>query len=719
MKQILLALGLAALSVAAPAQPRLFSMEDAMIKSKTSLAPDNLRQLQFVKGTNDYVYVTNVTGTDVLMRGNYKTKTAIPWLSVSGLNALLRGQWLDTVKSMPALQWMAPRQSYFLQKNKFIVLNHTNAAQPAIQARDINGTAGLLEYSPTFTHFAFLKDNNLYVSDFARNTQLTTDGSADIVYGQSVHRDEFGISKGTFWSPGGKWLAFYRMDQSMVSGYPIVDWTARPATNNNVRYPMAGDRSHEVTVGVYHVATGKTVYLNTGLPADQYLTNIAWSPDEQFVYVAVLNRGQNQVRLNRYDATTGNLVKTLFEEKDDKYVEPQHPMLFVKNNPGQFVWQSRRSGYNHLYLYSADGALIKQLTNGDWEVTGVKGFDAKGQKLFFTANAESPLTSNLYSVALATGKMERLTQGDGVHLPQVSDDGSTLLDVASSTDIPRTILITETKKYAPQNLLTASNPLAGYATVPIELFPIKGPSGSDLYCRLYKPYGMEAGKKYPVIVYWYGGPHVQTISNNFLGGASDLWFQYMAQRGYVVFSMDVRGSGNRGKAFEQSIFRNIGGPQVEDLMAGVAYLKQQPFVDAGRMGLFGWSFGGFLTTRFMLNHPDVFKAAVAGGPVMDWGLYEVMYTERYMDTPQENPAGYTQNNMVKQAGNLKGKLLLIHGMQDPVVVQQHSVNFVKACVDKGVQVDYMIYPGHEHNVTGRDRAHLYQKVTDYFMAQLK
>jgi dipeptidyl-peptidase 4 len=718
MKRLLFTSVWLVLLIGLQAQPKLFTMEEALVKSKNTLAPENLRQLQFIKGTNEYVHLKTINGADVLMRGSYKTGEK-PYLTLTGLNALLRAQGIDTVRSWPALQWQGNTQSYFVYKNKFITIGHGNAAQPMLTTRPINSTAGLLEYNPSFTHFAFLKDNNLYLSDFSTATQLSFDGSSNIVYGQSVHRDEFGISKGTFWSPSGNQLAFYRMDQSMVTDYPIIDWTQKPARNENVKYPMAGGKSHHVTIGIYNIATRSTIYLKTGEPADQYLTNIAWSPDEQYLYVAVLNRAQNEMKLHKYEASTGIRATTLLEEKDDKYVEPEHPMLFVKNNPGQFIWQSRRDGYNHLYLYNASGNLLKQLTTGQWEVADVKGFDAKGQKLFFTANAESPVTSNLYSVTLANGKIERLTQGDGIHLPQVSDDGSTVLDMMSNTTTPRVINCFETKKYAPKNLLTAANPLASYATVPIEIFPFKGPSDDSLYCRLYKPLGMEAGKKYPVIVYWYGGPHVQLINNNFTGGASDLWFQYMAQRGYVVFSMDVRGSAHRGKKFEQAIFRNIGGPAAEDLMEGVNYLIQQPYVDVTRMGLVGWSFGGFLTTHFMLSHPGVFKAAVAGGPVIDWSLYEVMYTERYMDTPQENPEGYAKNNLLKQVEKLKGNLLLIHGMQDPVVVQQHSVNFVRACVEKGIQVDYMIYPGHEHNVLGKDRAHLYQKITDYLMAQLK
>jgi dipeptidyl-peptidase-4 len=569
---------------------------------------------------------------------------------------------------------------------------------------------------------AYLDNSNLYVTDGTNSKQVTTDGSKDIVYASSVHRDEFGINKGTFWSNSGSQLAFYRMDQSMVTDYPIINWSERPAQNENIKYPMAGDKSHHVTVGVYNTSNQSTVWINTGEPEEQYLTNIAWSPDDKYIFIAIVNRGQNHMWLNQYEAATGNFVKTLFEETDEKYTEPLVPMLFTKNNPAQFIWQSNRDGWNHLYLYDVNGTLIKQLTKGNWEVLDVKGFDTKGENLFYVSTSLSPINKNLFSLNLKSGSINAITPLPGVHTTQVSKDGTAVIDVFSTPTNPRTIQLLSGKKLIsakPKILLQSLNPLKDYSTGGLSIFTIKNNNGDSLYSRLYQPAGFSPDKKYPVIVYWYGGPHAQMILNNWNGGAGDYWFQYMAERGYVVFTVDTRGSDNRGKAFEQSIFRRLGDAQMEDMMAAVNYLSGQSYIDKDRMGLFGWSFGGFLTTDFMLNHPGIFKTAVAGGPVMNWQFYEVMYGERYMDTPAENPDGYEATNLIKQAHKLKGNLLLIHGLQDPVVVQQNSIAFVKACVDSGVQVDYMLYPGHEHNVLGKDRAHLYQKVTDYFMLHLK
>ncbi len=712
------------------AQQKMLSMEDAMLNARTTLAPQTLKQLQFIKGTNDYVYLKKENGIDRWMKGNFTSNEETIFLTLEEFNRKLHAAKIDTVTSLPPIQFNNDKWIFTLKGDKYAYYT-TNAVFTIQLYKNIAEKENVDVSSDDY--IAYLDHFNLYVKKGDDSKQVTTDGSKDIVYASSVHRDEFGINKGIFWSNSGKQLAFYRMDQSMVTDYPIIDWTAYPAKNENIKYPMAGGKSHEVTVAVYNTETKKTAWLKTqdgnfNDPAssftllndtkERYLTNIAWSPDDKYVFIAVLNRAQNHMWLNQYDAASGDFIKTLFQEKDDKYTEPLVPMLFVKNNPGQFIWQSRRDGWNHLYLYNIDGTLVKQLTTGSWEVTEVKGFDDKGENLFYVSTEASPITKNLYELNLKQFKTKRITQGFSMHNTAVSADGNYVIDNSSNTQNARTIQLIETGSGKTKLLLQASNPLKDYATGQLNIFTIKNDGGTDIYCRLFKPVNFDSTKKYPVIVYWYGGPHTQMIVNSWNGGAGDYWFQYMAERGYIIFTLDTRGSSNRGKVFEQAIFRKAGDAQMQDLMNGINYLTVLPYVDKDHMGLFGWSYGGFMTTDFMLNHPGIFKAAVAGGPVMDWKYYEIMYGERYMDTPQENPEGYEATNLIKQAGKLKGKLLLIHGLQDPVVVQENSVNFVRAAIDKNVQVDYMIYPGHEHNVLGKDRAHLYQKVTDYFMQNL-
>jgi dipeptidyl-peptidase 4 len=698
-------------------QNKLLTIEDALVKNRTVLAPENLRQLQFIYGTEDYIYLKRLDNQDVWVKGNLQSSAEQNFLTLDALNQKLKAGGYDGLTGMPMIQFnKSPEWIFYVNGSKFALNSTTNQLRTIID-KSIANKENVEESNAGYV--AYVDNYNLFVKDGKTASQVTNDGSKDLVYGSSVHRDEFGITKGIFWSNSGRQLAFYRMDQSMVSNYPVINWGTTPATVDMIKYPMAGDKSHHVTVGVYNVETKASIYLQTGDPAEQYLTNITWSPDDKYVFIAVLNREQNHMKLNQYNASTGAFIKTLFEEKDEKYVEPLVPMLFVKNNPSQFIWQSNRDGWNHLYLYDINGKLLKQLTKGNWEVVDVKAFDNRGENLFYSSTEDSPINRNLYQLNLKTGISKRITQGAGSHGTLISNSGNTVIDNFSRADLPRTIRIVDIKSLKNKTLLNAVNPLADYAVGQLSIFTIPNKAGTSLYCRLYKPVNFDSTKQYPVIVYWYGGPHVQTIGNVWNGNASDYWFQFMAERGYVVFSLDPRGSDNRGKEFEQAIFRRAGDVQIQDLMSGVNYLQSLRYVDTSRMGLFGWSYGGFLTIDFMLSHPGIFKTAVAGGPVTDWRYYEVMYGERYMDTPQENPEGYSSTDLTKRIQNLKGKLLLIHGLQDPVVVQQHSVRLVRAAIDQNIQVDYMIYPGHEHNVVGKDRAHLYQKVTDYFMEYLK
>ncbi len=717
MKKIFLIIQFTNVLFFCEAQNKLLTMEDAMVNNRTTLAPENLKQLQFIYNTDDYVYLKKINDKDVWLKGNFKDKTETAFLSLNQLNQKLKSAGFDTTAIMPKIEFNLSADWIMTVNGNKIALNSGTGKIKTLINKSIINKENVEESSVGYV--AYVDSFNLYVNDGNFTKQVTSDGNRDIVYASSVHREEFGITKGTYWSNNGKQLAFYRMDQSMVADYPIIDWSQRPAKNVNIKYPMAGDKSHHVTVGVYNAETQSLVYLKTTGDAEQYLTNIAWSPDDKYIFIAVLNRQQNYMQLNQYEAATGLFIKTVFEEHDEKYVEPLVPMLFVKNNPSQFIWQSKRDGWNHLYLYDINGTMLRQLTKGNWEIVAVKNFDAAGENLFYTATEESPVTRNTYVVNIKTAVSKRITQGSFSHGTQVSTDGNFMIDNYSSTDVARIIQLTDIKESRSKNLFTAPNPLAAYSLGRLSIFTINNKNGTPLYCRMYKPVNFDSTKKYPVIVYWYGGSHAQLVGIVWNGNAGDYWFQYMAERGYICFTLDTRGSENRGKAFEQAMFRKIGNVQMEDMMSGVNYLKNLGYVDQKNMGLFGWSFGGFNTIDFMLNYPGIFKAAVAGGPVTDWRYYEIMYGERYMDTPQENPEGYAATDLTKQVEKLKGKLLLIHGLQDPVVVQQNSVRFVRAAIDKNIQVDYMIYPGHEHNVLGKDRAHLYQKVTDYFMEYLK
>ncbi len=568
------------------------------------------------------------------------------------------------------------------------------------------------------------KDGNLYVDD-----KLVERGDGyNIVLGESVHRNEFGIEGGLFWSPKGNRLAFYRMDQSMVVDYPIVNTKAREAEVRNIKYPMAGMKSHEVTVGVWDTKTEKLVYLNTRKDTtvherEMYLTNIAWSPDEKYVYIAKINREQNHMWLEQYDAVTGAFVKVLFEETNPRYVEPCEPMIFTPKGD-QFLWYSMRDGYKHLYLYNIDGTLVKQVTKGEYEVEGFIQFDKKGENIFVYANKDNLAGRDAYRVNLKKGTLECMTMTEnglhGTHSVVINEAGTSWVDVWSSVNVPMRADLRDWKHKNPvKTFYEAKNPLEEYAMPDVTLGTIKAADGTtDLYYRLITPPNMEKGKKYPTLVYVYGGPHSQLVTDSWLAGGN-LYFMFLAQQGYVVFTLDNRGTDNRGFEFESCTHRHLGEIEMADQMEGVKFLKSLPYVDQNRMGVEGWSFGGFMTITMKLAHPEVFKVGCAGGPVIDWKWYEIMYGERYMDTPQENPEGYEANCLLNKAKNLEGRLLVIHGCEDNTVVWQHSLEFIERCINNYKQVDYFVYPHHEHNVLGRERLHLYQKMFQYYEDHLK
>lgn len=564
-------------------------------------------------------------------------------------------------------------------------------------------------------NIAYTIGNNLYV-----NGIRITDESDGVLCGQSVHRNEFGIEGGIFWSPKGNLLAFYRMDQSMVTDYPQVNTSTRIATLEPDKYPMAGMTSHKVTIGVYNPETQKTTYLQAGDPTDRYFTNISWSPDEKKIYVIELNREQNHSQLVCYDAITGNKEKILYEEKHEKYVEPQHPLTFLPWEPNQFIYQSQRDGYNHLYLFDTLGKEIKQLTQGEWLVKDILGFNQKTKEIIIMSTELSPLQNNTFAVNTKTGKRRLIGASEGVHHVQLSVSGKYIIDNYTSHNIARNIdILPVSGKGKSHNLLTAENPMNAYNMPEITLGTIKAGDGkTDLYYRLVKPVNFDANKKYPAVIYVYGGPHAQMITDVRNYGAGG-WDIYMAQLGYVMLTVDNRGSANRGLEFENCIHRKLGVEEMKDQMKGIELLKSLGYIDENRIGVHGWSFGGFMTTNLMLTYNDTFKVGVAGGPVIDWKLYEVMYGERYMDTPQTNPEGYKNSDLTQRAKDLKGRLQVIIGANDPVCVPQHSIAFLRACIDAGTQPDYFIYPGDGHNMFGRDRVHLYTRITRYFEDYLK
>ena len=570
------------------------------------------------------------------------------------------------------------------------------------------------EFSYQGKHVAYSIEGNLVVCGRNGYEQVNSQKEHGVVYGTAVHREEFGITKGIFWANKSQKLAFYRMDESMVAEYPKIDINERIATNNPYRYPMAGETSHEVSVGIYNVETKSVIYLKTASPVNRYFTNIAWSADDKYILVAEINREQNHMWMNMYDASNGNLIKTLFEEQSKEWVEPCTAPVFVDNK--QFVWLSERDGFKHLYLYNIDNSKCTQLTKGNYCVTELYG--ASSTEIFYQCNQSGYLYRDICKVNLK-GKVTLLSSGQGVHNASFDNDFTKFIDVCSSPEKALYCTLRNSNGQLIKVLKETTNPYDGFKMPEIRLINLKSADGKfPLSGRMILPVDFDSTKVYPVIVYVYGGPHSQMIDGSWLYGAS-YWMLYFAQQGYIVYSMDNRGTEFRGVDFEHCIHRHLGEFEMQDQLEGVKYLKSLSYVDKNRIGVQGWSFGGFMTINLLTTYPGVFKAGIAGGPVCDWQYYEVMYGERYMDTPQENPEGYTNTAVVNKIGNLKDRLLVIHGDIDNTVVWQHSLMLLKKSVEAGVLVDYFVYPGHEHNVLGHDRVHLYQKIERYFEDFLK
>jgi dipeptidyl-peptidase 4 len=691
-------------------QNKKISLDDAVLQQNRKFRADRMLGFQWVPNSNQYAFCTE--GFTKLNIANVQDNKALEWTKISDVNLALNIK-ITNFFGFTVLD----KNTIFLQQDgKFFTYNILEK-KGTILFSNIN----LLENTTLDLqkkNLAFTEGNNLfYLNDKQEKTPVTSNEDKNIVSGQTISRSEFGISGGIFWSAKSTFLAFYQKDETLVANYPILNINTIPGTLENIKYPMIGQPSEKVRVGIYNLATKNTVFIAPKGNIDDYMTNLTWTPDEKFLIIAELNRGQNDMRLNLYDATTGNFIRTILQEKNSKWVEPEHDAFFPSKTSNNFVWFSEQDGFQNLYYYDLTGKLIKKLTNNLFPVREITGANNTGTEIYFTATGENGTNMLGYKLDLK-GKQTVITKDLGVHSLVVSEDGNYVFDEFSNHNTPSKSIIYD-KNLKATTVLESKNKYEGFEIGTSEVKTIKAADGvTDLYTRLIKPSNFDASKKYPVLVYVYGGPHAQLITNSFLDGAN-LWMYWMAEQGYLIFTVDNRGSDNRGFAFESSIHQRLGVNEMADQLKGVDYLKSLPFVDANRLAVHGWSFGGFMTTSLMLRQPNVFKVGVAGGPVTDWNLYEVMYGERYMDTPTENPKGFEESNTLNYVKNLNGKLLLIHGTSDNVVVMQNNFALIKKFIEAEKQVDFFPYPMHEHNVQGKDRVHLMRKVLDYVIENNK
>jgi dipeptidyl-peptidase 4 len=686
------------------AQQKHLTIDDSVLGYYKGLYPQSLQMLQWIEGTDQYIYMENNVFHIKSADGKISKD-----LTLSEIN-----KTYSNLKRLPSFEKINANHMVFQTETEYTIYDYNNKNE--VIAVKMEDGADHFDFNYENYMLAYTIDNNLYVGN-AQNSKMavTNNSDANIVSGQSIHRNEFGISKGTFWSPKGNFLAFYQKNETHVTNYPLVDETTYPATLKSIKYPMAGQGSELAKVGIYNVKTQSLVYLDIDTSDEHYLTNLGWSPDEKYLTLAEENRAQNHYSFNVYDVATGKKVRTVFEESNDRWVEPEFPALFFPNSNTTFLWMSEKDGFMNVYQYDLLSNATKQITKFKFVVTQILGFDPKCEHIFVEATGTDPKGLQIFKVNLLKDKVTALTPEAGTHQGQLSQSTQYILDVFSNLKTPGKTFLLDTKTLKSTTLLESSNPLKDYQLGTTEFVKLKAVDGQDLEAVITKPAQFDPNKKYPVLIYVYGGPHAQLVTDNWMGGTG-LWMQYLAaEEDYIVFTLDNRGSSNRGFEFESVIHRNQGVAAMSDQMIGVAYLKSLPYVDSERLSVYGWSYGGFMTISLLLNYPDVFKAGVAGGPVTDWKYYEVMYGERYMDTPQENPNGYESTRLHNKIKNLKSKLLIIHGSNDDTVVPQHSMTLLKEAVEKNIPIDFFTYPMHAHNVRGRDRIHLNTKIIDYIL----
>ncbi len=688
---------------------KTLSLQQAVAEQNTTFGPERIRDLQWVKGSDVYSYTKTLYNEDWIMMVNAETGDEVEVINTRLLNDIISTTPYTNLERLPQIHWIDPSTFYFYHIRGYWEYSIQKRTLTRVVQHGDNAVN--MDFHEASKNVAYTINNNLYVATTENERIEITNFSSDTVSGQAIHRFEFGISKGTFWSPNGKQLAFYQKDESEVLNYSRKAYEIAPAPDIEFKYPMAGGPSEKARVGIYNLATGETIYLENKYEADHYWTNLCWLPNGKEVAIAELTRDQKRMDLNVYDASTGKYLRTVVSEGSQAYVEPENPPFFIPGRDGELLWFSESDGYQHLYHFKGDGNLIDQLTFGAFEILEILNYNKESGDFILSGTARS-VDRVVYKINIDERKIDRITPKNGTHIAKVSTSGNYMITRFSDIKIPSQYDLMDKNGKVIRNLLKSKNPLEGYTIGTTEIFQIDGEENFKYWCRMIKPSNFDPKKKYPVLIYVYGGPHAQLIRDTWNGNSS-LWMQYMAERGYIIFTLDNRGSANNGLAFEQRTFGGLGLFEHQDQMIGVDYLKSLPYVDSSKLAVHGWSFGGHMTVSMLVKNPGVFKAGVAGGPVIDWGMYEVMYTERYMDTPEQNPRGYEGTKLSNQANSLNDPLLLIHGTSDDIVVMQHSMLFINACINQGKQVDFFPYPGHGHNVRGQDRVHLMKKVLNY------
>jgi len=698
---------------------------DHVLKEAGRLFPHGLNGLRWHPDGKHYSWVKKVEGKPALVTATVADGAETVVLTAARLSAAWKKAGLEG-QAPPitrAITWNEDGKSLRLFRAGALYRIDLEPLR-VIRLLKLPDGAGAPAFSPRDEQIAFVKEFNVHVlKPDGTVVPVTRGGSADVTHGISVSRNEFGIHDGLWWDPTGRRLAFYKEDLRPIEPYPYVDFKPRPARQVHGRYPMAGRKGSVVSVGVFDSTGGGVIWLETDPHADDYLTNVTWGPRGQRLYVAHVNRGQDQMALVEYDATSGRRLKTLFTENDEQWIEPEQGPVFLPDDSGRFLWLSPREGYDHYYLYNREGKVLRKVTSGDYDVLAFTQWDGDGNGFFFESTGENPLEKHLFHASLEGGE-RKITRGRGQHETRVAPDGRHALDVHTSLELPLATDLLTMGGETLRELHRAENPLKAFRLGTQRFFTIPSADGKfDLHGHLILPPGLDPAKpdrKYPVIHYVYGGPHAQLVQDRWLAGRGRwiLWMHHMAAKGYVVLRLDNRGTPRRGIEFEQAIHRRLGTCEIADQTRALEYVLGLGFADPKRVGVHGWSYGGFMTLSLMTRAGKYYRAGLAGAPVTDWAYYETGYGERYMDTPEENPEGYKSASPSEHVKGIRGRLLVVHGSADKTVMWQNTIDFLRRCINAGVEVETMIYPGQTHGLAGKSYAHFVRKMTRFFDREL-
>ncbi|NGP77172.1 S9 family peptidase [Balneolaceae bacterium YR4-1] len=581
------------------------------------------------------------------------------------------------------------------------------------------------QLSPTGEKAAFVQNNNLYLVDLESGEEkaITTDGEENkIINGATdwVYEEEFGFAKAWYWSPDGNKIAFYRFNESRVKEFFMIEWGSLYPDQTRFKYPKAGEKNSIVKIGVYDLESQNTVWIDIGEETDQYIPRINWTENSGTLAIRRMNRLQNKQDLMLADVNSGK-TQTIKTEDSDAWIDINDDLTFLENGE-QFIYLSEESGYNHIYLYDMSGELVRQVTTGNWEVTNYLGYNEENERIYYISTEESPLQRHLYSIDISGDDKTKMSDGEGWNSVNMSRDHKYYIETYSSPEMPSVYTLhegsgKEVRVLEDNNELKTT--LEEYRMPEKEFMKIPLPQ-AELNAYMLKPSDFDSTKKYPVLFYVYGGPGSQTVSKRFDSGQRPIWHRYLAEQGYIVFSVDNRGTGARGRNFEKQVYKKLGQYEVQDQIDAARYLLDQyDFIDTARVGIWGWSYGGYMSSLVLAKGSDVFSTAIAVAPVSSWRFYDTIYTERFMQTPQMNPEGYEKGAPLTYAGQIEGNYLLVHGTGDDNVHFQNAVEMVNKLVSEGVQFETMYYPNRAHGISGGNtRQHLFKMLNQFILDNL-